>query len=59
MISLISGLSSTPEASQAPQPAPTQPVSKTGGLPKDTVSISPQAHAAAASADVDHDGDSH
>jgi hypothetical protein len=58
MISSISGPQSTPGTTHHAQQL-AQPAAKGNTLPEDTVSISPHANAATASADVDHDGDSH
>lgn len=57
MINPIAGSPSLPELSHTTKPAAPQ-ASANSKFPEDTVSISPQAHAAAAG-DVDHDGDSH
>jgi hypothetical protein len=57
MISPIAGSFVTPEPTQQPHPVPSQTVSHSNVPPQDTVSISPKGQVA--SADVDHDGDSH
>jgi hypothetical protein len=59
MISPISGSQSISAVSHQTEPPPAQSGPKATTLPQDTVSISPQAHAATPSVDVDHDGDSH
>ena len=60
MINPITSAASIAQAKEASQPAAPTAHSKSAPLPQDTVSISPQAHAASANAgDVDHDGDSH
>lgn len=59
MINPISSTPSVPEASHSAQPAASPSTSNSPTLKQDTVSLSPQGQAASASADVDHDGDSH
>ena len=67
MLTPLSGAAAMPQAVSQPQPA-TQPAAQraaqgtqaaSASLTNDTVSISPKGQAAAASGDVDHDGDSH
>jgi hypothetical protein len=61
MLSPISGpvtASATQHSNPAPAPSTASTASQSSQLPQDTVSIS-SAGQKAASADVDHDGDSH
>lgn len=58
MINAVSSNSPISAAELQPKAAP-QPAAKSAGVPTDTVTLSSQAHApAATSGDVDHDGDS-
>lgn len=58
MISSISTATTAQQPIQQPQPASAPASSSAGNLAPDTVKISPQGQAAA-SAEVDHDGDGH
>jgi len=59
MISPISSVSVVPQAESQPKPVASPAPATSAVLPNDTVHISAQGQAAAASGDVDHDGDSH
>jgi hypothetical protein len=59
MISPISSASIIPQAELQAKPAVAQASANPASLAPDTVNISAKGAAAAASGDVDHDGDSH
>lgn len=59
MISPISGAAAVPQAAASSQPAAAPAPAQPATLANDTVSISAKGQQAAATGDVDHDGDSH